>query len=150
MVFKKEAAPKTRAVFMEWYFTQTKWSEDHSYDDPVVTCPELNNWFMEMITAFPAMNGPYATDIEEDAEDADILTDYCIGKVVIYVGFRWSVAEQSYGKMLELAKKHQVGFFDVSEDNGAILFPRKGLLIPIEDFEPELKTQIKNKWWKFW
>lgn len=135
MVFRKEAAPKTRADFMKWYQEQTKWKEEHDYNDPANTSIELRNWFMEMIQTFPAMNGLFAS---EDADNPNI-SDYSIGKDVIYVAFAWSLAEQAYNKMLELAEKHEVGFFDVSSDNGDILFPENGKLKPID-----------KPWWKFW
>jgi len=31
IVFEKSKAPKTKAEFMKWYETQTKWSEEHDY-----------------------------------------------------------------------------------------------------------------------
>lgn len=128
MVFKKEAAPKTRSEFMIWYQNQTEWAEEHSYDDPINTSIELRHWFMDMIKTFPAMNGPFAVD----DEDNDMITGYSIGKDSIYVDFRWSVAEQAYSKVLELAIKHSVGFFDVSSDEGDILFPENGELKAID------------------
>lgn len=62
MVFRPDAAPKTRPKFMSWYDKQAKWGEGHSYSDPVVTSDQLRSWFMEMISTFPAMNGPYGVD----------------------------------------------------------------------------------------
>jgi hypothetical protein len=120
MVFRPDVAPKTRPEFMTWYEGQTAWSEGHSYNDPAVTSDDLKSWFMDMIETFPAMNGPYA---KEGDEDNDFVTDYSIGKEVIYVAFAWSLAEQAYEKMKALAEKHKVGFFDASADNGEILFP---------------------------
>jgi hypothetical protein len=119
MVFRPEAAPKTRAEFMGWYRDQTKWAEGHSYNDPVVTSNELRNWFMEMITIFPAMNGPYATKNRKN----ELVTDYCIGRDVIYVTFAWSIAEKAYEVMKSVTEKHKIGFFDASANNGDILFP---------------------------
>lgn len=74
---------------------------------------------MEMIKTFPAMNGPYAVDDPDNA----FVTDYCIGKDVIYVTFAWSMAEKAYEVMKSIAEKHSVGFFDASADDGDILFP---------------------------
>ena len=83
-----------------------------------------------MIKAFPAMNGPYAID----DSDSDMVTDYCIGKEVIYVAFAWSVAEQVYEVMKKTAEEHKVGFFDASATKGDILFPdNKGLSNPIDN-----------------
>lgn len=150
MVFKKEAAPKTRTDFMKWYQDQTEWTEEHSYDDPANTSTELRNWFLEMTQTFPAMNGPFASDDDDNPN----VSDYCVGKDVIYVAFAWSLAEEAYNKMLELAEKHGVGFFDVSSDNGDILFPDNGKLKPIDNPTNNSNSSIggqKSKpWWKFW
>jgi hypothetical protein len=119
MVFRPDSAPRTRTEFMNWYHDQTKWGEGHSYNDPIVTSDDLRNWFMEMTKTFPAMNGPYAVD----DPDNEFVTDYCIGKDVIYVTFAWSIAEKAYEVMKNIADKHKVGFFDASANDGDILFP---------------------------
>lgn len=87
---------------------------------------------MEIIQTFPVMNRPYAQDIDDDVNDDSYLTDYSVGKTVIYIGFAWSVAEEAYEKVIKLAQKHEVGFFDVSEEEGNILFPKNGTLEPIQ------------------
>jgi hypothetical protein len=143
MVFRPDIAPRTRPEFINWYQYQAQWSEEHSYDDPGVTSDNMKNWFTEMITLFPAMNGPYAKDENKDNE---FVTDYCIGQDVIYTAFSWSLAEQAYEKMKSLAQKHKVGFFDASADDGDILFPDKsGKNLPI-DRPNNLSSiqQIKN------
>lgn len=128
MVFHPEAPPRERVGFMRWYYEQTKWAEGHSYNDPAVTTPELTAWFKEMIKTFPAMNGPFATDIDDNS-----VTDYCIGRDVIYVTFGWSEAERAYPLMKSLAEKHGVGFFDASGHEGDILFPDgQGRNLPID------------------
>ena len=119
MVFRPEAGPKTRPEFISWYHDQAKWGEGHSYNDPIVTSDHLRSWFKEMISTFPAMNGPYAID----DLDNELVTDYCIGKDVIYVTFAWSTAEKAYEVMKRVAEKHQVGFFDASATDGDILLP---------------------------
>ena len=135
MVFEPTVAPKERKEFMEWYAQQTEWAEDHSYQDHAVTTEALQSWFKEMVEYFPAMNGPLASD---DVDDPKV-TDHCIGQHVIYSAFAWSVAEDAYPKVRELAIKHSVGFFDVSADNGEILFPNSSSV-----------TKEKKPWWKFW
>jgi len=95
MVFNPKTAPKSESEFLKWYDYQTEWTEDHSYDDPKVTSIELRNWFMEMIIEFPAMNGPYSPSDLDDRIDDDDITDYSIGKEVIYSAFRLSLAEKS-------------------------------------------------------
>jgi hypothetical protein len=119
MVFEPSAAPKDREQFMTWYREQITWSEAHSYDNPSVSSPALQAWFHEMIQFFPAMNGPFSSDDDDDPK----VTDHCIGKTVIYSGFAWSCAEEARSVMEQLAKKHQVGFFDVSANQGEIVFP---------------------------
>jgi hypothetical protein len=122
MVFRPDIAPKTRPEFINWFHNQTQWSEGHSYDDPAITSDELRSWFIEMIKSYPALNGPYAKEGDEDNEFA---TDYSIGKNVIYAAFSWSLAEQAYENMKTLAEKHKVGFFDASANEGDILMPDK-------------------------
>jgi hypothetical protein len=134
MVFEPSKAPKEREAFMSWYAEQTEWAEDHSYQDHKVTSPSLQAWFKDIVQFFPPMNGPLASD---DVDDPKV-TDHCIGHDVIYSAFAWSVAEEAYPKFRELAIKHNVGFFDVSADNGEILFPGEG------------SQQSKKPWWKLW
>lgn len=124
MVFESTSAPKVRSDFMVWYAQQVKWSEDHNYQDHSVSSPALQSWFEEMILYFPPMNGPLASDDPDNSK----VTDYSIGHHIIYSAFAWSVIEEAYFKMRELAIKHSVGFFDVSDKNGEILFPGVGLV----------------------
>ena len=149
MVFNKNSAPKTRDEFMEWYNNQTEWTEDHSYFDPEVTSKELKDWLMEMIQTFPALNGPFYSDDEDYDYDNENVSDYSIGRDVIYVGFSWSVVEKAYEKAFEIAEKYEVGFFDPSFETG-IFFPINGKLIKIEEFNSSEKDSINKPWWKFW
>ncbi|HYF47802.1 MAG TPA: hypothetical protein VEJ63_00235 [Planctomycetota bacterium] len=127
MVFDPGSAPAKRDAFLKWFEKTAEWSETHSYDDPSVTTPALRAWFLEMIQTFPAMNGPYAAaddaneddEAEDDDDEESSTTDYCIGKTVIYAGFAWSKADEAYAQ----AEKHQVGFYDVSSDEGSVYFP---------------------------
>ncbi len=126
MVFEKTKAPKTRKEFLAWFEKQTEWGEDHDYQTISVSSPALQNWFMEMKETFPPMNGEYAPDAELLDEDEDLerhTVDYCIGKDVIYAAFAWSTAQEAYDLTQKLAKKHDVGFFDVSGDDGDIILP---------------------------
>ncbi len=123
MVFEKSKAPHKREKFMEWYFEQTEWNENRDYNSIEGTADKLKSWFMEMIETFPPMNGEFSDESNFDDPDKEsYVTDYCIGNDVIYTAFAWSVCEEAYSKMRELAQKHDVGFFDVSADNGELLF----------------------------
>lgn len=131
MVFEKIKAPKTRKEFLEWYEKQTEWGEDHDYQTIGVSSPALQNWFMEMKEKFPPMNGEYAPDFELLEEDENLeshMVDYSIGHDVIYAAFSWSVVDEAYELMRSLAKKHGVGFFDVSAEDGDIILPDGSLI----------------------
>ena len=71
------------------------------------------------------MNGPYAPDEEafDEMEDDAYVSDYSIGKDVIYAAFSWSLAEEAFETVKKLAMEHGVGFFDVSSNEGEIIFP---------------------------
>ncbi|MHC6203793.1 hypothetical protein ACYULU_11435 [Breznakiellaceae bacterium SP9] len=125
MVFERTVAPTNRKDFMNWYESQTEWTEDHGYDNPAVTSNDLRNWFMEIIKEFPQMNGPFALDDDaiDTMENDSYITDYSIGKDVIYAAFSWSLAEEAFETVKKLAKDYNVGFFDVSSNDGEIIFP---------------------------
>jgi hypothetical protein len=65
------------------------------------------------------MNGPNASS---DYDDPNV-TDYSIGRSVIYAAFAWSVAAPALKEVDRLATKHGVGFFDVSSEEGEVRFP---------------------------
>jgi hypothetical protein len=119
MVFDAAAAPLDHKAFLEWYATQTQWTEPHGYNDPSVPSPPLRAWFMEMITTFPPMNGPFA----RDDEDHTRTTDYALGRSCIYAAFAWSKADEAYKRVVELAAKHAVGFFDASANTPTMWVP---------------------------
>jgi hypothetical protein len=125
MVFEKTAAPKNRAEFMKWFEEQTLWAEDHDYNDPKATSNDLRNWFMEIIKTFPQMNGPHAPSDEEieKMENESYITDYSVGKNIVYAAFAWSLSNEALETVIKLANKHKVGFFDVSAEDGEIIFP---------------------------
>jgi hypothetical protein len=124
MFFEKTVPPKNRKDFMKWYEKQTEWAEDHEYDDPTVSSNNLRNWFMEIIKKFPQMNGRYALSDEEidNMENDSYITDYSIGKDMIYAAFAWSLVDEAHETVKRLAKEYNVGFFDVSSDKGEIIF----------------------------
>ncbi|MDI9273195.1 hypothetical protein [Stenotrophomonas sp. PFBMAA-4] len=125
MVFEASVAPRDAAAFIAWFEKQAEWGENHEYDDPTVSSPALQGWFAEMAQDFPPMNGPLSNDDDDRAE----VTDYSIGRQVIYGAFAYSVAERAHGRVQDLAEKHGVGFFDLSADEPAIVFPDGLVLI---------------------
>ncbi|MEK5397602.1 hypothetical protein [Paenibacillus sp. FSL K6-2859] len=124
MAFETSKAPQERAAFMKWYDQQVQWSEDRAYSDPSVLSEALQRFYSELSEQFPNMN--VEDEIFEAMEEAGTdnrLTDYSLGTSVIYAAFAYSVADEAYTAMRELAIKHKVGFFDVSSNEGDIIFP---------------------------
>lgn len=122
MVFDAAAAPRDRTRFLTWYEEQCKWQESHGYNNPEIPARDLKTWFREIIETFPPMNGPLAGDDPDNPK----VTDYGLGRSVIYCAFAWSEAEAAYKHVKELAAKYEVGFFDVSGDGGEIWWPVPG------------------------
>jgi hypothetical protein len=127
MVFDPGIAPRKRRAFKAWYEDITKWNEGHSYDNPSVSTPRLQAWYMEAINTFPPMKGPWFNP--ELDEDDSRLTDYGVGSSAIYIAVSYSVAEKSWELFFRLAAKHEVGFFDVSADPADVWFPKNGKLV---------------------
>jgi len=120
MVFDADSAPKGSRCVYGVVSRATQWKEEHGYNNPEVTAPKLRAWFDEMIRTYPPMNGPFRSD---DVDNPKV-TDYSVGRAVIYVAFAWSEAEAALPTMRSLAQKHVVGFFEVSADEGEILIPK--------------------------
>lgn len=125
MVFDASSAPRSAKEFKSWYEAQTEWAEDHGYDDPAVSAPALRAWFDAIRAQFPAMNGPLAPSDEaiDALEDESVLTDYSIGRTVIYAAFAWSQADAAYAAVKASAQAHGVGFFDASGMPSAVWWP---------------------------
>jgi hypothetical protein len=119
MVFEPAAAPLDRAEFLAWFDRQAEWGEGHDYNDPANTTERMRAWFFEFTKTFPPMNGPHAS---KDYDDPKI-SDYSIGRSVIYAGFAWSQAEAAYNAMFDTAKKFGLGFYDVSAESGEVWLP---------------------------
>jgi hypothetical protein len=130
MVFDASAVPRNRTAFLAWYDRQTAWLAGIDYNDPNVPCPGLRAWFQDMIWTFPPMNGPLA-----DRDNvSDQLTDYSLAPTCIYASFRWSEAENARLMAMELAEKHELGFFDLSRADPEIWLPvRRGQLEPMQE-----------------
>ena len=129
MVFDPSVAPRDRSEFAEWFATKVDWDHNHDYMNPVCASPELKAWYDAIRADYPAMNGPDATD---DDELIDRAGDYNFGPGFIYVTYPWSLAEEIYDRVRELAVEMAVGFFDVSNDEESpeIYFPGDALAPP--------------------
>ncbi len=120
MVLEPLSAPREPRAFFAWFKKVAEWGEPHSYDDPAFTTPTLRAWYHDMIKTLPAMNGPDASP----NVDSDLITGYTCASTSIYCDFRWSRAEFAYDHVKTLARKHRLGFFDVS-DTGDVWLPGK-------------------------
>jgi len=142
VVFEPSAAPRERDAFKQWFERQAEWPEDHSYDDPAVASPSLRKWYEAIRHDYPNMNGPGAAEDDE----SDRAVDYCIGKNIIYAGFRWTQAEDVYPVVRQLAVEHHVGFYDVSADegDGEIYFPGDTLRPPSGGAWREVAKQFRE------
>ena len=123
MVFDLEIAPASREHFLDWYDSRMEAEQEYpDWDDsdPKNCTANLKAFYSEMLPDFPAMNGPDASD---DVDNSNI-TDYSFEDGFIYMNFGWSVAEAAYKAVLAAAKKHNVGFFDVSSEDGVVWMPR--------------------------
>lgn len=97
------------AHFPVWFDDQAEWAEPHSYDNPDVCVPALGAFYRELIARFPPLNGPDSPD--DDALDADEgledrLTDYSVGRHVVYAAFGFSVAQEARDLFRRLAARH--------------------------------------------
>ena len=146
MVFDPLDAPRDRPHFIDCYRHTAEWSEGHSYDDPKVTTNALRAWYEDIRRMFPNMNGPGAPSDDELQRCGDRITDYSIGKHAIYAAFAWSVAEDAYRTVRETAVAHNVGFYDVSGDegDGEIYFPGDQLRPPSQGQWREISKQFRE------
>lgn len=131
MVFDPAEAPRDRERFKEWYARTTGWSESQDYNDPNVTAPQPRAWYDDIRASFPNMNGlgaPTDDDLMTLGVE-DRLADYTFAHHAIHATFAWSEAESVYPVVRDLAVKHEVGFYDVSGDEGGgeIHFPGDAL-----------------------
>ena len=142
MVFDPAAAPREREAFRAWYRAQVEWTEHHGYNDPSVTTVDLRAWYQAIRQIYPNMNGPDPADDDQ----IDRTGDYSIGKHVIYATFPWSLAEDVYPNVRRLAVECQVGFYDVSGDEGEgeIYFPGDTLRPPSGGAWREIAAQFRE------
>jgi hypothetical protein len=119
-VFDPNAAPRDRAAFKKWFNEQVK----RGQDNPARSAACLQSWYASMLPVWPNMQ-----EIDDDQVDDPHVTGYSCTPHSIYIDFRWSVAEEAYEATRSNAVKCEVGFYDVSGDNGdgEIYFPGDAL-----------------------
>jgi len=143
MVFEPDAVPAEHDEFLDWYARQTKWSEDHSYDNPANTSEHLQAWFRDIVQMFPPMNKPISLD--EPRVDEASSTDYAIGRDFIYASFAWSKSEAAYMTVARLAEKHRLGLFNASSTGEEVWLPAEGRMALAHDKgPPTIAGRIKS------
>lgn len=118
-VFDVAEPPRDRQGFMAWFDQRTNWEDGFDYNSPDNLTSALRTWFIEMIQSYPPMNGPLAVD----DPDSPTVTDYSLGRSLIYMAFAWSQADHARATIVELAARHRVGFFDVSSASTGVYYP---------------------------
>ena len=143
MVFDPVFAPRERGAFTEWFAKKVDWDVSHDYMNPQSTTTALRAWYDAIRTEYPAMNGPDATD---DVDEIDRSGDYNFGPHFIYVTYPWSLAEEIYDRVRALAVEHQIGFYDVSndEDEQEIYFPGEALAPPSQGSWRSIAKQFRE------
>jgi hypothetical protein len=135
MVFEPDAVPTSHSEFLEWYARQTRWDQDHGYDDPALSSEHLRAWFDDISQIFPAMNEqarPEKTTPKGEASS----TDYAIGSDFIYASFAWSKSEAAYMTVARLAEKHNLGLFNASSTGEEVWIPQSGRMSLAHDKSP--------------
>lgn len=142
MVFEPDAVPATHSEFLEWCARQTKWSEDHGYNDPGLASEHLRSWFEEIIRIFPPMDGGSAGGGSPEETSS---SDYAIGADFIYASFAWSKAEAAYMTVARLAEKYKLGLFNASSTGEEVWIPEEGRMALAHDKSPpSLVGRIKE------
>jgi hypothetical protein len=135
MVFEPDAVPAGHSEFLDWYVRETKWGQDHGYDDPALSSDRLRAWFEDIAQIFPPMNGQ-SSPIQTAPKDETSSTDYAIGADFIYASFAWSKAEAAYMTVARLAEKHGLGLFNASSSGEEVWIFRDGRMTLAHDKSP--------------
>lgn len=153
MVFDPKVAPREHGEFMAWYRDLTQWKEDRDYNSPKGMTGNLTNFFDALRQEFPPMNSPHAYDFDAPAKplfkpkkstfweklsgsrktkennpqdfNEALVTDYSLATSAIYMAFAWSVCDQAYNRVFNVALSTGVGFFNVSGNDSEILHDAK-------------------------
>lgn len=143
MIFDPAYAPRNREAFRQWFAKQVEWDEDHDYMNPQSTTAAVRSWYEAIRAEYPAMNGPDATD---DDDEIDRSGDYNFGPHFVYVTYPWSLAEEIYDRVRALAVEKQVGFYDVSndEDEQEVYFPGDVLAPPSQGSWRSIAKQFRE------
>lgn len=129
IIFDPDNAPNNLADFMKWNDKQEDLlAADIDQENPNITTVKLRQWFFEIIKEIIPLSGPYSNDEKEDyieGQDDERGADYFIGQHAIYVMFSMDEIAKPTKQMLQMAKKHKVGFCDFNSSDDYIFYPKK-------------------------
>ena len=126
VVFDSKKAPKDFDAFLEWCEEQEdKMTESLDIDEYETSSKKLQTWFLEICKEVVPLSGPFsnwdAPDFVEGQDD-EHGADYFFGKHAVFLMFSAIEPEKLSQKVLELAKKHNLGFFDFDTD--VVIYPK--------------------------
>lgn len=139
MVLDKHKRFKTQEEFLNWYDEQSEGHLDVDGNDYRNAIPSLQSWFLEMKDIVRPMNGEFAPPDDEVDSGEYHEADFCITKYYIHAAFAWSDAERVYPIVKELARKHDVAFFDAS-GSGDVIYPDGTVLKTLPRVQEDLDT----------
>lgn len=121
LVFDPATPPSDRIGFLSWYTDLARWGDGKLVSNPAVAAPVLQAWYRDMIKGFPATNGPDNAGIA--AMENDNRAEYRFSQSAVFGAFQWEASRHAHRQAQKFARMHNVGFFDVSGDNGAVWGP---------------------------
>jgi hypothetical protein len=116
LVFELDGVPRSAGEFAAWFQDVMGEIDATRVHDPTTMSPRLQGWLKDMLAEFPDYNDP-----DFDDENPTIrATGYSICDRAIHTEFRWQAAEAAYAATLGFARKHGLGFFDLSGKKGNV------------------------------
>lgn len=122
-LYDKSKAPQKKEELAKWLHQQTDYNvQDGIYDDiSIVSNPNLEKAYRELIKVFPTGNGRDALPEEEQFEDFDDWwADYAITDGLVYIQFGSAHGEEANDMVIQLAEKYDLGIFDPYDDTYAV------------------------------
>lgn len=120
VIFDSKKAHKNRDAFMEWCEEQEDvMTESLDIEEYETASKKLQAWFFDICKEVVPLSGPFSNWKKSDfveGQDDEIGADYFFGKHVIFLMFSAIETEEISKKVLESAKKHNLGFFDFDTD----------------------------------
>ncbi|MBQ7683407.1 MAG: hypothetical protein IJT48_02865 [Bacteroidaceae bacterium] len=128
-VFSRDKAPREPNAFLAWFDKQVERyfrDSDNDCDDISVCTPDMQHWYMQMLSHFPALGGRDSLssqeafiqtlgDVDEDEAEArvdEVLVNYVIAPDLIYIMGNWDLVDRLYALSREAAFECGLGFYD--------------------------------------